>query len=368
MKRWMAIALLAGAAAGLLPAQERSLDTYLDGLAASAREVIEKSGAKAVAVVELGTPQGGTGGDVGVLGKYVAAGLQSRLAAAGGRGFQVVDRLNLERVLKEQELQLSGLVAEGAGVRVGRVLACDSLLTGSLENLKSLVLVNLNLLGVERGEVLGSAQKRIPLGTEVKALLGIDVEDAPLVKAITPAGTDFPYYLRVKGAEGAKREYYLDGRRYVLALPGETYTLEIENRTGKAVGVALFVDGLNTAFMKRELPRAAVKWIVYPRQTATIPGWQVDGGTARRFVFAGREESLAARQGFADEVGLITAAFFSEQESLTRGEQQAGTKAGEAFGAPVESVEVRLESSPAVVFNVWYDYARGLAERGVRLE
>jgi hypothetical protein len=62
---------------------------------------------------------------------------------------------------------------------------------------------------------------------------------------------------------------------------------------------------------------AAVKWIIYPRQTVTVPGWQVDGSTARRFVLAGKDESLAAKQGFFDEVGLTAAAFFSEQDSLT---------------------------------------------------
>jgi hypothetical protein len=365
MRRNICVALLLAACLAASAQEDRGLDSFIQNMAESAGELIRSSGSKAVAVVELGTPKGTTGGSIGTLGKYIATCLQSRLVALPGRGYQVVDRMNLERVLKEQELQLSGIVDDRKTVQLGMILSCDSLLTGSVEDLKSLVLVNLNLLDVEKGNVLGSVTKRIPYSSDVKALLGMDFEDAAIVKEIAPPKVDFPYYVRVIGADGSKKEYYAGGKRYILAKPGEQYAIEIENRTNKAVGVALFIDGVNSAFMKRELPARATKWIVYANQTAVIQGWQADSATARKFVFSGKEDSLASKMGFSDEVGLICAAFFNQQDSLTRGAQEAGTKAGDAFGAPVKMVDIRLEKTPAVVLNIWYDYEHGLAARGI---
>jgi hypothetical protein len=365
MKRIALVALFDCLAAFTAFGQDKSLDAFIEGMAASVQEAIEKSGVNAVAVVELGTPERKTGNDVGALGKYIASTLQSDLVSIQNRRFQIVDRLNLEKVLKEQELQLSGLMDEKSAPKVGNILSCDSILTGSIEKMPSLVLVNLNLISVEKGVVLGSVQKNVPLTTDVKALLGIDFENSTIMKEITPSGTDFPYYIRVKTREGYKKELYSDGKRYVQANPNEEYAIEVENRTDKAVGVALFVDGINTAFIKRETPKGAMKWILYPRQKVTIEGWQQDATTARRFVFSGKDESLAEKRGFSDEVGIISATFFNQQDSLTRGSQEAGTKAGEAFGATVKTVETRLENTPAMVFNVWYDYATGLRQRRV---
>jgi hypothetical protein len=368
MKRIALVTLSGCLAAFSAFGQDKPLDSFIEGMAASVHETIKKSGAKVIAVVELGASGKKTGNDAGALGKYIASALQSDLISILDRRFQIVDRQNMEKVLKEQELQLSALLDEKSAVKVGNILSCDSLLTGSIEKMPSLVLVNLNLLSVEKGVVLGSIQKKIPLTTEVKALLGIDFENPAIMKEITLSGKDFPYYVRVKTREGYKKELYSDGKRYIQANPDEEYTIEVENRTDKIVGVALFVDGINTAFMRRETPKGAMKWILSPRQRITIEGWQQDATTARRFLFSGKDESLASKRGFSDEVGIISASFFNQQDSLTRGSQEAGTKAGEAFGAAVKTVEVRLENTPAIVFNVWYDYATGLMQRGINTD
>ncbi len=147
----------------------------------------------------------------------------------------------------------------------------------------------------------------------------------------------------------------------------------MRNDTDRRVAVALLIDGLNTAFMRREAPSEAVKWVLAPRSTVVIGGWQVDDASARQFVFTGKANSLAAARGFGGEIGLISASFYPEELSPKSGaapqsgaeSQQAGTGAGKAVASALRRVSLHLENFPAQVSVLRYDYAAGLAARGI---
>ena len=83
-----------------------------------------------------------------------------------------------------------------------------------------------------------------------------------------------------------------DGRTYVKARKGRSYTIRLTNETGGRVAVALAVDGLNSIDATHTSARDAAKWVLAPYETAEIKGWQVDDRNARRFVFTSEELSL----------------------------------------------------------------------------
>ena len=108
-------------------------------------------------------------------------------------------------------------------------------------------------------------------------------------------------------------QYPARGRVYVEAVEGAEYALRISNPLPERVAVALAVDGLNTIDARHTTARAASKWVIPPYGTITVAGWQMSSTRARRFYFTTERDSYAARLGRAEDVGVITAAFFRER-------------------------------------------------------
>lgn len=88
--------------------------------------------------------------------------------------FEVVERSELERVLSEQRLGLSGLVSESSAIRVGEMLGADFLLLGSITNAEILYTVNRNCY-LYVGKV--TANVKI-VETETGAIIGSITESA----------------------------------------------------------------------------------------------------------------------------------------------------------------------------------------------
>ncbi|MBN1243085.1 MAG: VWA domain-containing protein [Spirochaetales bacterium] len=83
------------------------------------------------------------------------------LAASERRLFTIVDRANLQKILEELELQLSGLVDESAAARVGGLLGAEVLVVGSLVERDGRFEVFLKLVRVGTAEVLAVTRARI---------------------------------------------------------------------------------------------------------------------------------------------------------------------------------------------------------------
>jgi hypothetical protein len=139
------------------------------------------------------------------------------------------------------------------------------------------------------------------------------------------------YSLSVLVEGVAVPEYAARNRVYVEALKGKEFVLRITNPTGRRVAVALSVDGRNVIDAKRTGSREAAKWVLGPWETLDVPGWQVSGGTARRFYFTETSKSYAQWLGDTANVGTIEAVFYRERES--RPEPQPWTRLKEAPAA-----------------------------------
>jgi hypothetical protein len=120
-----------------------------------------------------------------------------------------------------------------------------------------------------------------------------------------------------------RSELFGRGKVYIEALRGKEYTLRLTNPLDCRVAVALAVDGLNTIDAQHTAPAQARKWVLGPHETLEISGWQVSSDHARRFYFTGERESYGAWLGKTDDLGVIEAVFFRErrQPVLTYSEE-----------------------------------------------
>jgi hypothetical protein len=109
----------------------------------------------------------------------------------------------------------------------------------------------------------------------------------------------------------------LGGVRRVEVVTGSEYELRLTNPLPGRVAVALSVDGLNVIDGRRTSPREASKWVVHPRGTLTVNGWQVGLERARRFYFTTERDSYATQIGRPGEFGIIAAAFYRERCPVT---------------------------------------------------
>ncbi len=90
-------------------------------------------------------------------------GSQLSLAATKSKLFTIVERGDLQAVLGELELQLSGLADEGNAARAGKLLGADFLLTGTVFRSSERYELFLKLLRVETAEVLAATKARVDL-------------------------------------------------------------------------------------------------------------------------------------------------------------------------------------------------------------
>ena len=84
-------------------------------------------------------------------------------ALAGNPALTVVHRTRTEEVVREQIFQLSGQVEEESAVKVGRLVGATLLVTGSVSVIGTQTRIDGQLIGIERGTVLATAEAEGPL-------------------------------------------------------------------------------------------------------------------------------------------------------------------------------------------------------------
>jgi TolB-like protein len=110
----------------------------------------EKKKAK-IAIIEFTDLQG----NINDFGRYLSEELITRLFLTNK--FEVIERHMLNKVLKEHELTLSGLIDVSSAQELGRLLGVDAIASGSISDLGNTVKVNARLISTETGEVFSVA-------------------------------------------------------------------------------------------------------------------------------------------------------------------------------------------------------------------
>ena len=76
---------------------------------------------------------------------------------------EIIERGQLEHILKEQKLTLHGLVDAKTAGKVGEILAADAILIGSVSDMEDFFIINIRLVDVEKASVLASASTDIKI-------------------------------------------------------------------------------------------------------------------------------------------------------------------------------------------------------------
>jgi len=90
---------------------------------------------------------------------------------AGLEQLRILERSKLEAVLTEQELALSDLVDTENAIQIGRIMAADLLLTGTVIEMTQSVIIFSRIIDVVSGEIESAAQVIIPKSADLERLL-----------------------------------------------------------------------------------------------------------------------------------------------------------------------------------------------------
>ena len=116
-----------------------------------------------LAVMPLAAAEGSAEGSAPAAAQAEYFGSQLSLAASKAKLFTIVERGNLQAILGELELQLSGLADEAQAAKAGKLLGADFLVTGTVFRGKERYELFLKLVRVETAEVLSATKARVDL-------------------------------------------------------------------------------------------------------------------------------------------------------------------------------------------------------------
>ena len=154
--------------------------------------------------------------------------------------------------------------------------------------------------------------------------------------------------------DGNVRKGEFRGNDYFVPVKkGEVYKIRVTSSATKPMMMRLLVDGLNTLPEKEKTKGVVTEewgahvdlsearaWVLDPygpelkggAAVWNVPGFATTTGTngkIREFLISDAENSLAARQKYTDEIGLITAAFYYAGDGSRGGSGALGTQAGD---------------------------------------
>ena len=104
-------------------------------------------GSITAAVMDLEAKEGVSAGMVSTISDYL------RTELVNTKKFTIVTRENMEAILKEQKLQMSGCTSQECLVEVGQLLGVRKMFTGSIGKVGAIYLVNLKIIDVQFGKI-----------------------------------------------------------------------------------------------------------------------------------------------------------------------------------------------------------------------
>jgi len=114
-------------------------------------------------------------GEVSKLGRYIADKLTPYFAQS--RQFSVMERALINKVIEEQQFQVSSFVDESSTQEFGKILGAETIISGKISELTDMFYVNAKAVGVARGNLLVSVDAEIDRSGRLVALYS-----APLPK------------------------------------------------------------------------------------------------------------------------------------------------------------------------------------------
>ncbi len=142
------------------------------------------------------------------VGEIVAEWLITSLVNTGR--FEVVERAQLQKILKEQQMGMTGMVNQETAAKVGELLGVKVIITGSVIQIGNTYDVNARLINVEDGSILKAER-------------------------IRGAGLDSIERLMDSLADGIKKDFPLEG--YVVMVSGKRAMIDLGRTNGVEPGM-----------------------------------------------------------------------------------------------------------------------------------
>jgi len=112
--------------------------------------------------------------------------------------FKIIERESLDRILKEQNLQLSGVVNEAEAKRVGRIVGVDFISFGTIAKFNNVIRISGRTTSVETGEIVAISSVEIPIDGELSSMLGVTKSEEAVEKPKTSVLSKSPWTVTKK--------------------------------------------------------------------------------------------------------------------------------------------------------------------------
>jgi formylglycine-generating enzyme required for sulfatase activity/TolB-like protein len=144
----------------------KDLGAGLDNLAQQISKDLAENQKRKIAVIEFVDLKG----NVTDFGRYISEKLITRLFQT--KKFTVVERQQLNKIITEQKLSLTGIIDPSSAQKLGRLLGVDAIAAGSISDLTKTLEINARLVSTETGEVFSAAAVEILKDETVCNLMG----------------------------------------------------------------------------------------------------------------------------------------------------------------------------------------------------
>lgn len=139
-----------------------------------------------VAVMDFTGLMVGAGGETGVnLGKAVTAMLVTEFSQRDG--IQVIERAEINDMLREQDLALSGRIDESSAVEIGRLLGAQYVLHGQITSIVDNLRMDIRAVDVETSEVVSVLKKSDKTSELLAVVVGLADEFGAQLHLVPPS-------------------------------------------------------------------------------------------------------------------------------------------------------------------------------------
>lgn len=128
-----------------------------------------------------------------------------RTATVNMHDVKIIDRKNMELILKEQGLQMSGCTSEKCAVRIGKILNVEKIIIGTISRSQKKYFITGNVVDVETGQIITS--KRVTCETAASIVTKMDELAEILMKRQVIADTGKDEYIH-NAIDAIKTESY----------------------------------------------------------------------------------------------------------------------------------------------------------------
>ena len=329
------------------------------------------------------------GGEFGLIGKYCGDEVERQLTfLSQDADFRIVDRNQMRKALRDQGgFKLNDLSSPARLANLSKNTGDMQVIAlGSIRGRHGPILrLQCELKDAKNGDLIGITGGTAEMSEGEWAMMGNSVAVKPedrlpalqtfVTQGEVPQGviqrmderaeqphplqdTEFTSNFNVKiKVDGKALEPLFEGNDCIVGLSkGDNYRIRLENHSGQIALVRVLVDGLDTTLKVAEKGLSTELWgspVAHLDEAGHLfldpngaelrggpPAWEVYGfttqtgkkGKVRLFEVVDANNSLAARQGFSEQIGLITVAFYAPAS----GSRDIGTAAGEEIDIEIQ--------------------------------